>query len=125
MAKAYTPGLKVTARTTYRVRRLLPVSGDVRVKVGDSVSAETVVAETFLEGDVFPIKVAGMLSVNPSELMPLMLKRAGDIVQVGDALARSKGIFGMMKTEAKSTAAGTLESISESTGMVIISRTWR
>jgi hypothetical protein len=75
MAKAYTPGLKVTARTTYRVRRLLPVSGDVRVKVGDSVSAETVVAETFLEGDVFPIKVAGMLSVNPSELMPLMLKR--------------------------------------------------
>ena len=120
MAKAYTPGLKVTARTTYRVRRLLPVSGDVRVKVGDSVSAETVVAETFLEGDVFPIKVAGMLSVNPSELMPLMLKRAGDTVQVGDALARSKGIFGMMKTEAKSTASGTLESISESTGMVII-----
>ena len=48
MAKAYTPGLKVTARTTYRVRRLLPVSGDVRVKVGDGVSAETVVAETFL-----------------------------------------------------------------------------
>ncbi len=120
MAKAYTPGLKVTARTTYRVRRLLPVSGDVRVKVGDSVSAETVVAETFLDGDVFPIKVAGMLSVNPSELMPLMLKRAGDTVQVGDALARSNGIFGMMKTEAKSTAAGTLESISESTGMVII-----
>ncbi|MDA1261366.1 MAG: hypothetical protein O3B75_00525 [Planctomycetota bacterium] len=120
MAKAYTPGLKVTARTTYRVRRLLPVTGEVRVKVGESVSAETVVAQTFLEGDVFPIKVAGMLSVNPAELIPLMLKRVGDSVQVGDALARSKGIFGMMKTEAKSTAKGTLESVSESTGMVII-----
>ena len=75
MAKAYTPGLKVTARTTYRVRRLLPVTGDVRVKVGELVSAETVVAETFLEGDVFPIKVAGMLGANPNELAALMLKR--------------------------------------------------
>ncbi len=120
MAKAYTPGLKVTARTTYRVRRLLPVTGDVRVKVGELVSAETVVAETFLEGDVFPIKVAGMLGANPNELAALMLKRVGESVQVGEVLARSKGIFGMMKTEAKSTAAGTLESISDSTGMVII-----
>ena len=120
MAKAFTPGLKVTPRTTFRVRRTLPVTGTVRVGVGERVAAETVVAETFLEGDVFPIKVAGMLGANPSELVGLMLKKIGDTVQVGDALARSKGIFGMMKTEAKSTAAGILESVSESTGMVII-----
>ncbi len=120
MAKAYTPGLKVTERTTYRVRRLLPVTGDVRVRIGESVTAETVVAETFLEGDVFPIKVAGMLGASPAELPALMLKQVGESVQVGEALARSKGIFGMMKTEAKSTAAGTLESVSDSTGMVIV-----
>lgn len=120
MAKAYTPGLKVTARTTYRVRRTLPVAGDVRVQLGERVTADSVVAETFLEGDVFPIKVAGTLGANPSELASLMLKRVGDTVQVGDALARSKGIFGLGKTEAKSTAAGTLESVSDSTGMVIV-----
>ncbi len=120
MAKAYTPGLKVTARTTYRVRRTLPVAGSVRVQLGDRVTADSVVAETVLEGDVFPIKVAGMLGANASELASLMLKRVGDPVQVGDALARSKGIFGLGKTEAKSTAAGTLESISDSTGMVIV-----
>lgn len=120
MAKAFTPGLKVTARTTFQVRRLLPVTGSVCVKVGDTVAAETIVAETHLEGDIFPIKVAGLLSVNPSELPPLMLKKVGESVAVGDAIARSKGIFGMMKTEAKSTAAGVLESVSDSTGMAII-----
>ena len=120
MAKAYTPGLKVTARTTFQARRLLPVAGEVRVAMWTVVAADTVVAETFLEGDVFPIKIAAMLSVNPKELPELMLKKAGDTVAVGEALARTKGIFGMMKTEAKSTAAGTLESISDSTGMAII-----
>ncbi len=120
MAKAYTPGLKVTARTTFHARRLLPVTGSVRVKVGELVAADAVVAETFLEGDVFPIKIAGILSVNPGELLPLMLKKVGETVAVGDALAQSKGIFGMMKTIAKSTAAGLLESVSDSTGMAII-----
>lgn len=120
MAKAYTPGLKVTPRTTFQVRRLLPVTGEVTVKVGDRVKAETVVAQTQLEGDVFPIKVAGLISVNPNELPPLMLVKVGDTVAVGDALAQSKGIFGMMKSVAKSTAAGVLESVSDSTGMAII-----
>ena len=33
MAKAYTPGLKVSARTTHRSRRLLPIQGEVKVSV--------------------------------------------------------------------------------------------
>ena len=120
MAKAYTPGLKVSPRTTFQARRLLPVVGTVRVAVGDRVSADMVVAETFLEGDVFPIKLAALMQTNPKDLPSLMLKKVGDAVEVGDPLARSKGIFGLMKSEAKSTAAGTLESVSDSTGMVIV-----
>ncbi len=120
MAKAYTPGLKVTPRTTFQARRLLPLSGTVRVAKGDRVTAETVVAETFLEGDIFPIKLAAMMQANPNELPSLMLKKVGDTVEVGEPLARTKGIFGMMKTEGKSTAKGIIESISDSTGMVIV-----
>ena len=63
MAKAYTPGLKVSASTTYRARRLLPVSGDVLVKSGDPVQARDVVARTFIEGDVTPVGMAALLSV--------------------------------------------------------------
>ena len=120
MAKAFTPGLTVSARAVYRARRALPLEGEVRVKVGDRVEADTVVAQTFMEGDAFPMKVAGMLGAQPKDLPGLMLVKVGDAVRVGQPLARSKGIFGMMRTEAASTADGTVESVSDSTGMVIV-----
>jgi biotin carboxyl carrier protein len=120
MAKAFTPGLTVSARARYRARRALPLEGEVRVKVGDRVEADTVVAQTFMEGDAFPMKVAGMLGAQPKDLPGLMLVKVGDAVRVGQPLARSKGIFGMMRTEAASTADGTVESVSDSTGMVIV-----
>ena len=90
MAKAYTPGLTVSARTTYRARRMLPVQGDVRLKVGDAVQPDTVAAETFMEGDVFPMKIAAKLSANPKDLPKLMLKRVGEQVAEGEAIARRK-----------------------------------
>lgn len=120
MAKAFTPGLTVSARATYRARRLLPVDGEVTVSVGDRVAADDVVAQTFMDGDVFPMKVANMLGASPRDLPGLMLKRAGEQVAVGDPVARSKGMFGMFRTEVRSTAAGTVESVSDATGMVIV-----
>ena len=120
MAKAFTPGLTVSARVTYRARRILPIAGEVRVSVGDVVEAGTVVAETFMEGDAFPIKAANLLSANPKDLPGLMLVKPGDTVRRDQPIARSKGIFGMMRVEAKSSADGTVESVSDSSGMVIV-----
>jgi biotin carboxyl carrier protein len=120
MAKAFTPGLTVSARVTYRARRILPIAGEVRVAVGDAVDAGTVVAETFMEGDAFPIKAANLLGANPKDLPGLMLVKVGDPVRKDQPIARSKGIFGMMKVEAKSSADGTVESVSDSSGMVIV-----
>jgi hypothetical protein len=120
MAKAFTPGLTVTARTTYRARRVLPITGDVMVARGAQVNADTVVAQTFMEGDAFPMRAANLLGANPKDLPGLMLKKLGEAVAKDEPIARSKGIFGMMKTEVKSAADGVLESISDATGMVII-----
>jgi pyruvate/2-oxoglutarate dehydrogenase complex dihydrolipoamide acyltransferase (E2) component len=120
MAKAFTPGLTVTARATYRARRVLPIEGEVTVKAGDRVDAGTVVAQTFMEGDVFPMKVAGALGAQPKDLPGLMLKKVGDAVRKDEPIARSKGIFGMMRTEARSTADGVIESVGDSTGMVMV-----
>ena len=78
------------------------------------------VAQTFMEGDAFPMRAANILSANPKDLPGLMLKKLGDTVAKDEPIARSKGIFGMMKTEVKSAADGVLESISDATGMVII-----
>ena len=120
MAKAFTPGLTVSARAVYRARRILPIEGEVTVKAGDRVSADTVVAQTFMEGDVFPMKVASVLGAQPKDLPGLMLRNVGDAVRKNEPIARSKGIFGMMRTEAKSSADGVIESVSDSTGMVIV-----
>lgn len=120
MAKAYTPGLKVAAHGTYRSRRLLPIKGEVLVKAGDRVTPSTPVARTYLEGEATPMKLANLLGAQPRELPSLMLKPVGSRVAVGEPIARSKGIFGMMKTEVKSAAEGTIESVSETTGMAII-----
>ncbi|MBM4006317.1 MAG: hypothetical protein FJ292_01940 [Planctomycetes bacterium] len=120
MAKAYTPGLKVSDHALHRARRVLPTPGEVRVAPGDRVQGSTVVAETFLEGDVTPMKVANLLACQPKDLPGLMLKRVGEAVAKDEVLARSKGVFGLMKTEVKASAAGTVESVSDSSGLVLI-----
>jgi pyruvate/2-oxoglutarate dehydrogenase complex dihydrolipoamide acyltransferase (E2) component len=120
MAKAYTPGLKVSARTLYRARRLLPVHGEVLVKAGDAVKSRDVVARTYIEGDVTPVAVASQLSVPAGDVPSLMLVKPGDTVAAGQPIARSKGIFGFGKKELAAPAAGTVESISATTGQVIL-----
>ena len=116
----YTPGLLVTPHTRYRVRRLLPIPGEVRAAVGQNVAARDVVAATQLPGDVFPMNLAALIGVPPGDLPDCMLVREGDAVAEGDVLARSPGIFGLMRTEAKATAAGTIESVSDVSGQVIV-----
>jgi hypothetical protein len=120
MAKAYTPGLKVSAHCSFHARRALPTQGEVRVAVGDRVQGGTVVAQTFLEGDVTPMKVANLLACQPRDLPGLMLKKPGEAVAAGEVIARSKGVFGLMKTEVKAAAAGTIESVSDSSGLVLL-----
>lgn len=120
MARAYTPGLTVAARTHYHARRLLPVSGEVLVKVGDRVTAQQIVAQTFMPGDATPLNLANLLSISPGDVPGCMLKKQGDRVAVGEAMARTKGIFGKFRNEYNSTVAGTIESISSVTGQVLV-----
>ena len=120
MAKAYTPGLRVSAHCIYRTRRALPTAGNVQVALGDRVQGATVIAFTHLDGDITPMKVASLLACPPKDLPALMLKKVGEAVTAGEVIARSKGVFGMMKTEVKSAGTGTVESVSDSSGMVFL-----
>ena len=86
MATAYTPGLTVTARTVHRVRRQLPIPGDVLVKAGAAVKATDVVAQTFMPGDVVPLNVANLLAVPPADVPECMLKKEGDSVEPGEPI---------------------------------------
>jgi len=120
MAHAYTPGLKVSARASLRRHRVLPIPGEVLVAAGQRVGAREVVAQTFMAGEVTPLNLANLLSVPPGEVPECMLKREGETVRSGEPLARTKGVFGLFKSQYHSPAAGTIESISPVTGQVML-----
>lgn len=120
MAHAYTPGLRVTEETRISKTRRLPLKGQVLVKVGDAVKAETVVARTELPGNVQPVKAASILGVHQQDLLDYMQKKEGDSVSKDDVIAESKSFFGLFKAQVKSPCTGRVESISSITGQVIL-----
>ena len=122
MAHAYTPGLKVSERQLITKKRILPLKGEVVAKKGDKVHPDTVVARTFLPGDVEPINVANQLGLPPEDIEGCMKKKVGDPVKEGEIIARSRPLFGLkwFASESKATLDGTVESVSAVTGQVLL-----
>ena len=119
-AHAYTPGLQVSQRTQIQRTRSLPVQGKVLVEKGDIVTAQQVVAETFMPGDVIPVNVSNLLSLPPRDVPECMCVKVGDQIEVGDIIAETKGIFGFFKNQCSCRDSGKVETISEITGQVIL-----
>ena len=120
MAHAYTPGLKVTAKTLVRKKRILPIKGRVVVDLNSQVEPDAVVARTELPGEVGVVNVANLLGVTPEEVPQCMLKKEGDAVEEGEIIAVSKSFFGLFKSEAKCPMTGSIESVSSVTGQVLV-----
>ena len=120
MAHAYTPGLKVTEGMTIEKERRLPLAGEVLVQAGVTVKAEDVVAKADLPGNVQLVNVANLLSVPPEEIAEHMLKPVGEVVSEDEIIATTKGLFGLFKSQARSPIDGTIESVSDVTGQVIL-----
>ena len=120
MAHAYTPGLKVTEGMTIQKERRLPLEGEVLVQAGTIVKAEDVVAKADLPGNVQLLNVANLLSVPPEEVAEHILKSIGETVSENEIIATTKGLFGLFKSQARSPINGTIESVSDVTGQVIL-----
>jgi len=123
MAHAYTPGLKVTRQTTLVKSRILPLQGEVEVKVGDMVTSDRIVAQTNLPGAITTINVMGRLGCEASEVPQLMLKREGESFEEGEIIAESKPLLPFLKFMAGKIPApitGTVEKISSVTGQVML-----
>lgn len=120
MAHSYTPGLTVTADTTIKRRRILPLAGTVLVQAGERVRARQVVAQTRLPGKVYPINVANQLGIAQDEIPQFVTKRVGDTVQRDEVIAENKPLFRWLKTEVTAPISGTLDSISPLTGQVLV-----
>lgn len=120
MAHAYTPGLKVSEKALIRKERRLPLKGDVTAKVGDTVSADTVVAKTELPGDVQPLNIGGILGIAPEDIDLYLVKKPGNSLKKDEIIAQTKGFFGLFKTTVKAPFDGSLESVSKITGQAIL-----
>ncbi|MGR3219432.1 MAG: hypothetical protein ACUZ8H_06380 [Candidatus Anammoxibacter sp.] len=120
MAHAYTPGLKVSEKTTVLKKRTLPLLGNVLVKKGDIVRSDMIVAKTELPGKVHSINVINKLGISPGRINEYMLKKKGDSVTVDEPLAESKPWLKFLKVNCKSTINGTVENISTITGQVLL-----
>ncbi|HEX9917224.1 MAG TPA: hypothetical protein VGB16_05755 [candidate division Zixibacteria bacterium] len=120
MGHAYTPGLKVTERVLLIKNRILPLKGEVLVKVGDKVHPDTVVARTLLPGNVEPVNVANKLGIPAEDVEFHMLKKEGDKVEEKETIAESRSFFGLFRSDVHSPIVGKIESVSHITGQVLI-----
>ncbi len=119
-AHAYTPGLKVKKAMKVDKLRRLPILGKVFPKVGDQVSHDEIIARTEISGDPEIVKVAMLLGLEPEDLPRFMKKVVGDTVEKGELIAFYSALFGLIKKKVESPIDGTVESISEITGQVIL-----
>ena len=120
MAHAYTPGLKVLQHSKVRKERRLPIKGELKVKEGDAVNADDIVAKTNLPGNVHMVKVANRLNISPADIMDVLLVKEGDTLNEGDMIAETQGLFGFFKSELRSPVSGQIESISDITGQIVM-----
>ena len=120
MAHAYTPGLKVLHHTKVEKNRRLPIKGEITKQVGDLLKPEDVVAKTDLPGYVHMLKVANVLNIGPMDVPDVMLVGEGDKVNKGQMIAETEGFFGFFKSNVKSPIDGTVESISDVTGQIVM-----
>jgi hypothetical protein len=119
-AHAYTPGLKVKRDITIQKIRRLPIPGELLVKVGDEVTEGQSVARAYLPGDSELLKVSSLLGIEPEDLPVVLRKKIGDSVKEGETIANYSAFFGLIKKSVESPVSGTIESISDITGRVLI-----
>jgi len=120
MAFAYTPGLRVAGIAVVRKERRLPLKGETLVRVGDEVSADTIVARTELPGNVKMLNIANVLGLPPGDIPPLLTKRPGDPIGENDLIGQTKGMFGLFKNAVRSPIMGIFESYNEITGQAVL-----
>jgi hypothetical protein len=120
MGDAYTPGLTVTAQTSVKKTRRLPLPGNVLVEVGQRVKAQDVVARTELPGRVTLVNFANILGVLPEEIAPTLKVKIGDTIKKKQVIAQRFSFFGLIKNLVESPIDGVLESVSDLTGQAVL-----
>jgi len=114
------PACAVSRRRLVRRERSLPVGGEVFVVEGQAVKPPEIVARAELPGSPYPVPASAVLGVARAELKKHVIIELGDAVAEGQVIARSRSLFGLFTNEARAPVGGVLESISDTTGQLLI-----
>lgn len=87
-----------TLLTSVRRRRILPGATEVLVSEGQRVASGDVIARGEIADSHQLVDVAARLGVKPEKLDPYLLRREGDLIKKGEALARKRGLFGTSRS---------------------------
>jgi hypothetical protein len=128
MSHAYTPGLQRKTDCVIRKMRLLPLPGEILVRIGETVNCNTTVGKVNLPGDCQTINVATELDLDTHytkgdyscSLSKYMLKKEKQRIKKGEALATKQSMFGRLRKTCISPYDGEIEFISDVSGQVII-----
>lgn len=118
MGNAFTPGLAITDSAAVTKTRVLPVKGQVLVKVGDQVQPDTIVARVEIPGTLAVVKASQVLGCAPEQLKDYCLVKEGDMVKGEQVLAQRSMLFGLFKSYCRSPRQGTIEYISKLSGNI-------
>lgn len=109
----YAPSLISSESLTIHRKRSLPLPGEVLVKVGDRVNSSTEIAQAMRPGDITVVRLADRMEVEPERIAPVVTLKKGDVVRVGDEIARVSTFFGLFETVCNSPTDGTVEFFTE------------
>jgi hypothetical protein len=114
----YPVASRITALTSIRRERLLPVPGQVLVGPGEMVGPADVVARCQLPGEVRVLDVCRTLGIPRTRVAKYMRKSVGDTVQVNDLLAAPRGPLGQIRKGCRSPVDGQVAEIRD--GLILI-----
>lgn len=120
MGSAYTPGLTVSSDVVVRRVRRLPIKGEVLVKAGDKIKSDQAVARALLPGLLQTVKLAERLGVEAKDARAFLTLKEGDSLEKGQLICETKGFMGFFKARIESEFEGTIESISDITGNILV-----
>jgi hypothetical protein len=84
------------------------------------VADDEIVAQTLVPGDPEIVSAAMKLGTTADIVPELMLKKIGEKVEEGELIAQYSFLFGLFKRDLLSPINGTIETISKTTGQIII-----
>jgi len=116
----YRPPVGVVAFARLEWERLLPIPGQVLVRVGDKLEATDVVARALQPGALYALNAARALGVGNSALPRYMVKAEGEDVQERQVLAAKGGIFGLFRKKCVAPVSGSIAAVAQ--GRILLER---